>query len=1347
MASKGLDLPLLAHFDPVSDPASIGQRWKAWKRRFTTYLSAMAITDDTQKRALLLYQAGTETQDIFETLPDRGDAKDFAKAMETLDTYFSPKGNADYEIFKFRTAIQSPEETVDQFATRLRKLAQTCDFQDVDREIKSAIIQHCTSKRLRRFAFLETELSLSALLAKARAFEISEQQATGIETELLSRPTLDNGDQETAHSLTCRVPPRRQPSKPSHHSSQREKRQSSTCGLCGGQWPHRNAPCPAQGKTCRKCGKMNHFARVCRSKPKPNNQRPPQSAHTVNMEEPCSGPEEYLFALTPPSDGKKALIVTLKLNDLPVKMLVDTGASIDIIDESTYEMMQKSQSVCLSRPSNRIFAYGSKTQLPVLGKFKGTLESRNKIAITDIHIVQGNFGCLLSYSSATTLGLIQVNINKVQAQQSATHEKLIQEFSHIFDGIGTLKDVEVKLHIDPSVPPVAQPARRIPFHLRKKVEQELAQLEQQGIIEKVEGPTPFVSPLVIVPKKDGDVRLCVDMRMANKAIRRERHPTPTIDDLIHSMNGAKVFSKLDLRAGYHQLTLAPESRYITTFSTHKGLRRYRKLNFGTSSASEIFQHVIQEQLRDIPNAINISDDVIVYGTTQTEHDNTLRSVFQRLAEKGLTLNKEKCLFNQSKLTFFGFVFSSEGISPDPIKVAAIHDAPPPNSCKDVRSFLGLATYCSKFIPNFSDLTEPLRNLTKKNAKFCWTPRHEKAFQATKAALTSDTVMDYFDKHKNTELITDASPTGLSAILSQHSQGKDDRKIVAYISRALTPVEQKYSQTEREALAIVWAMERLYLYLFGGHFTLITDCKPVEMILNNSMSKPPARIERWNLRIQDFDFDIRYVKGMNNPSDFLSRHHSSSTTSLNHDFHTVTTEYLQFLTEHAVPRAMTLSEIQQATKSDATMQHLAKLIRSDLWRSLDCKDEKLDATISLQELQLFRRVKDELTVCDNSEIILRGSRIVLPASLRQHALNIAHEGHQGLVKTKQLLREKVWFPGIDMMAKQLTDSCLSCQATNGATHPEPLIMSELPPEPWHTLHIDFCGPFPGSYYLLVVVDAFTRFPEVEIITSTSAEITIPKLERIFATHGLPKFVKTDNGPPFPGVQFYKFMKELGANHTTSSPYWPQGNAEVERFMQPLVKAIKTAHVEGKDWKRSIYKYLLNYRATPHTTTGKSPAELLFNRQITTKLPNLVKDTASIALKEKDSQSKEKMKFYADQKRHVKESDLKEDDIVLVKNSKNSKLSTRYSPLPYKIVKRKGNRVTVVRNGHYITRNVSFFKKFNGSFDGYKDDNHVMNQYDDYTSSPGRNELPNAEPHRYPQRQRYPVQRYGQNIYST
>ena len=235
----------------------------------------------------------------------------------------------------------------------------------------------------------------------------------------------------------------------------------------------------------------------------------------------------------------------------------------------------------------------------------------------------------------------------------------------------------------------------------------------------------------------------------------------------------------------------------------------------------------------------MSDDVIVYGKSQAEHDSTLRAVFQRFSERGLTLNKDKCKFNQEKLTFFGFVCSSEGISPDPVKVDAIHDAPPPTTAKDVRSFLGLATYCSKFIRNFSDLTQPLRDLTKKHATFRWTSQHAKSFQAVKSALESSTVMAYFDQNKETELVTDASPTGLSAILSQKSAGQDDRKIVAYISRSLTDVEKKYSQTEREALAAVWAIERLNLYLYGAHFTLITDCKPVEMILNNPMSRPPA----------------------------------------------------------------------------------------------------------------------------------------------------------------------------------------------------------------------------------------------------------------------------------------------------------------------------------------------------------------------------------------------------------------------------------------------------------------------------------------------------------------------------
>ena len=271
-------------------------------------------------------------------------------------------------------------------------------------------------------------------------------------------------------------------------------------------------------------------------------------------------------------------------------------------------------------------------------------------------------------------------------------------------------------------------------------------------------------------------------------------------------------------------------------------------------------------------------------------------MFKRFSSRGLTLNKEKCEFSKDKLTFFGFVFSANGISPDPLKVEAIKNAPAPTTQSSLRSFLGMATYCSKFIANFSDITQPLRELTRKDAKFHWAKDHERAFNAVKATLTSDTVMSYFDPLKETELTTDASPFGLSAILAQYTPGQADRNIVAYISRSLSDVECRYSQTEKEALAIVWAMEKLYLYLSGGHFTLITDCKPIEMILNNPASKPPAHIARWYLCIQEFDFTVQHIKGTENPSDFLSRHVTHWPTVNNSKYETVANAYVNFFGE-------------------------------------------------------------------------------------------------------------------------------------------------------------------------------------------------------------------------------------------------------------------------------------------------------------------------------------------------------------------------------------------------------------------------------------------------------------------
>ena len=300
--------------------------------------------------------------------------------------------------------------------------------------------------------------------------------------------------------------------------------------------------------------------------------------------------------------------------------------------------------------------------------------------------------------------------------------------------------------------------------------------------------------------------------------------------------------------------------------------------------------------------------------------------------------------------------------------------------------------------------------------------------------------------------------------------------------------------------------------------------------------------------------------------------------------------------------------------------------------------------------------------------------MMPTSLCERAVALAHEGHQGLVKTKKLLREKVWFPGIDECVKQAISKCMACQANGPENCPDPLQMSPLPPEPWHTVHVDFCGP---GEYLFVVIDVYSRFPEVEIVHSTSAKATIPKLDRIFSTHEIPRVVRSDNGPPFTSEELKVYMLENGINHQKITPHWPQANSEAENFMN---KAIRSANSEGKDWKRHLYQFLLNYRATPHSTTGFAPAELLFGRKIRMKLPQLVTSNQSEVtqkVQQNDTRAKSKMKENADKRSRAVVSNLEIGDCVLIRQRKCNKLSTRFDASPFQVVRKKGMMITAVR----------------------------------------------------------------------
>lgn len=1342
-------LPQFAEFNPSGEAGGLATRWKKWINRFNNLLVALSVTEVERKRALLLHYVGEQTVDIFDTLPETGAEKDFKKAVDALNKYFSPKQNTEYEVYKFRQASQQVHETIDMFHTRLQQLADTCDFHSKDREVKTQIIQTCTSTRLRRRALREPDMTLTDLLTAARAMEMAEKQASGIEDNASTTVNLVRSS-ETKHKpkLAQKQTYKTRTSKP-----------NTQCRNCGGSFPHQGGrqACPAYGAECMSCNKLNHFAKYCLSatqntgqqssetggssqKPKSGGfsrkqrkqRKQPKHVNKVT-EQPhdsqSSSDDEYIFTLHDvhtmgylPDKSKNFPHFAVDIDGATIHVMADTGAGVNLLDEHDFDKIQPKPN--LKSPHIKLFPYKSTEPVPILGQFDATITSKSTSVTSPVYVIPrdtpGFGGSLLSWRSAVDLNLVKI-IQEINPTPS-TVDALVEEYSDIFVGIGKLKDFQVKLHIDDTVPAVAQAHRRIPFHLRQKVEEQLELDEKLGIIEKVDGPTPWVSPVVIVPKPKNPekVRVCVDMRCANQAIRRERHITPTVDDIINDLNGATVFSKLDLNQGYNQLELAPESRYITTFSTHKGLRRFKRLSFGISSAAEIFQNAVREALSGLPGVINISDDVLIHGKTQEEHDNNLHGTFQRLREQHITLNRDKCVYNKHQLEFYGHVFGANGMSPDPKKVESILRMENPSNATEVRSLLGMINYCARFIPNYATLTEPLRALTHKDVSWEWTDTQETALKSLKQALASTPVMEYFDPAKTTELVVDASPVGLGAILTQKSNDSQNTHVVSYASRALSSVEQRYSQTEREALAIVWACEHFHLFVYGKPVTVITDHKPLESIFNNPRSKPSARLERWSLRLQPYAVTVKYKPGAQNAADYMSRHPLADTIPSSRA-ERVAEEYVNFVSAHATPKAVTLEEIRSATKADPTLQQVSKSLNTGVWKT----------TKQSKQLRSFASAQSELSVLPDG-IILCGTRIVIPHSLQEKLVQQAHIGHQGMVKTKRLLRTKVWFPGMDSIVENVINNCVACQAANhdNSTLCEPLQMSDLPRAPWTEVSADFCGPLPCGEYLLVVIDDYSRFPEVERITTTSAKATIPVLDKIFATHGIPEILKTDNGTPFNSQEFSDFMAHLGIHHRKITPYWPKANAGAERFMKTLEKAIRTAHVEGKNWKQELYSFLRSYRATPHSTTNKAPAEVLFNHAYRTSLPQLPQECKDSSIRGTDTKAKQRMKQYSDRKSNTRRHRISVGDTVLIRVKKTNKLSTPFSPLKYKVIRMKGTMVTAQRGEHVVTRNRSFFKVISD------DNRNDLSDADDEMDLPIANAATNDQPARQnPPRQRF------------
>ena len=1284
-------------FDPKGEPNSLSVRWKRWKRAFNLYVTSKGVTNEGQKVALLLHSGGMELQEIYYTLVPEDQETTFNNCLAALDNYFTPKVNVPFERHVFRQMQQLEGETIDQFVCRLCQKAISCEFPDVNEAIRDQIIKKCRDPKLRR-KFLE----------KASDATLTVLQETARVHEAVNTPMPSMGSLEQVNKLTLR----------NHQGSEKETKGKKSekgrkCYRCGGTGHFgRDKSCPALGKTCNKCGFPGHFAVCCRTKA--DKKRSGGKQRTDGANQVTGKPEDdddYAFVVKCGNDSNG--VVDLCVGGVQLKnVLIDSGATCNIVDHATWESLKQKGVKCQSRKcEKKLFAYGQTKPIEVVGTFESELycEKSGEKCVDEFTVVEGHGKALLGKDTAEKLNVLRVGPPSSPQAYSITSEgnsvDIVKNFADVFSGVGKLKDYQLKLHINKDVKPVAQPVRRLPFGLREKVDQKLDELLKEDIIEEVpSGPTEWVSPLVVVPKPDGDIRICVDMRKANEAIERERHPIPTIEEVLHDLNGSTVFSKLDLKWGFHQVELNAESRRITIFITHRGLFQYKRLMFGIISAPEKYQKIVKDALIGCKGVANIADDLIIHGCGIQEHDQNLLAVLRHLRECGLTLNEKKCQFRLPKLTFFAHDLSSKGISPSEEKVSAIQSAKPPQSTAEVRSFLGLVQYCAKFLPDFAQVAEPLRMLTRKDQQFIWGDAQQRSFQKLKDLLTRAETLAYFKNECKTRIVADAGPTGIGAVLTQLQDGM--LSVISYASR--------YSQTEKEGLALIWACERFQLYVFGREFELETDHKPLQYIYNKT-SRPSARIEQWFLRLQGYNFKVIYRPGKTNIADALSRLNSVDQKDHSGD----EADFVRVIAQESTPVAMTVKEVERESEKDPELCSVRHYIQSGDWTQ--CK------------MPHYLSVKNEL--CTLGKLVMRGTRIVIPQSLRGETLRLAHEGHQGIVKMKNRLRTKVWWPKMEHDAEQVCKTCHGCQVVGEFCTPEPMQRVEPPSGPWQDIAIDVLGPLPSGENLLVVVDYYSRFFEVVVMHSTSSQKTIEALTPIFTRYGYPFSLKSDNASQFVSVEFETFLTGHGIQHRKSPPLWPQANGEVKGQNRTLLKSLKVAEAEGKKWKDELEKFLLAYRTTPHSSTGATPAFLMFGRELKTKLPELRpnKSVLDESIRDRDWNQKLASKMYADKQRHAVDNQVAPGDKVLLKNTKLSgKLASNFETKPYTVQTKEGQELTLKSTEGVVQRRNSSFVKPYRTLEEPENPTAAESQADPVISPSVADTTATSEPRRRPSR---------------
>eukprot|EP00731_Ephydatia_muelleri_P024692 Em0016g963a len=1099
--------------EPVGE-GDLTDQWTRFKKEFNLFLLAIGKADASggMKLAILLRAVGQRVNDIHEALVfAEGENKDdFDTVVQKLDSVCARRTSKHVIRDRF-FQMKQDHRTIDQFVADLRKQVKDCEFGALKDDLMlHVLIRGVDSDRMRRRLFETDKLELPKAIQMCQTMEATSadlESWVGKEKKVDGEvPVEVKSVSESAESVSAvQRSGYQKPTNTRTRENDQGQRYGEVreCRQCGRT--HKPRQCPAYGQKCLKCGLPNHFARRCRNS---------AQTHMVQGDSQSLGHEEVLH-ITVRKCGKKLLarmqfIVVNK--KVMVECQMDTAATCNVLSWRDYLVLGKP---ALENSVTTLVMYDGSVRKSLGGCHLQVEVAERKVKSLYFEVMKSNHHSLLSLDTCLTLNLLSYKIGTVyaiQEEQKVTRLQVLEEFDDVFGGLGSLPG-EYEIEIDEMVHAVQNRPRKIPHTMKEAVENKLTQLVDLGVIAPVDVPTEWVSNITAVWKPDKkQVRICLDPRDLNKAIKRNHFYMPTIDDVLPKLKGAKIFSLLDAKDGFLQVKLTDRSSYLTTFWGPSGRFRWLRMPFGISSAPEEFQRRLQGALHGLSGVAVVADDVLVFGVGSTmeearvNHDDSLLKLLQRARECNLKLNREKLRLHMPEVLYIGHIISANGIRPDPAKVTAIQEMPEPAGVSDVRRFLGMCNYLSRYVPRLSEVSEPLRRLTEAEATFGWGVEEKSAFEKLKELISDQQRLAFYDVRKPVVIQCDASTVGLGAVLMQEGRP------VASVSRSLSKSEKNYVAIELECLAIVFACQKFHQYIFGKKVRIETDHKPLEIIVRKPILSAPRRLQRMLLLLQ-------------------------RNTAISAPEEEIVFQ-LQIIKEHEfLPISdQRIAAIKSAAARDAEYAMLSKIIKQGWPQKIDHIPEAVRS---------YWNFRETMTVQDG--IVYKGGQVVVPVEVRPDIVVRLHSSHQGIQSTLRRAQDVVYWPGMKKDIEKAVRRCAVCEENAPALPKEECRAHEIMGRLWEKI-----------------------FFEITELLEVTASAVVQACKQQFARHGIPVWVHTDGGSQFTAWEFARFSKTWGFQHTLSSPYNSQSNGKAEsavKIAKRLMKRSTDPYLALLEWRNT------------------------------------------------------------------------------------------------------------------------------------------------------------------------------------